>query len=82
MVVARIDRVENNRECRTIPTLTYHVMLEQDAVAATVLERHGADWISRLPGAADTLDLPGVGVAIPLADLYEGLDLSAPSADD
>jgi len=26
--------------------------------------------------------LPGVGIEIPLAELYEGLDLSSPAADD
>jgi len=79
---ARVDRVEKNREYRTIASVTHYIMLEQDEIAATVLERSGENWISRLPGPADTLLLPDVGIEIPLVELYEGLDLSSPAADD
>jgi len=79
---ARVDRVEKNREYRTIASVTHYVMLEQDEIAATVLERSGEDWISHLLGATDTLLLPDVGIEIPLAELYEGLDLSSPVADN
>ncbi len=79
---ARVDRVEKNREYRTIASVTHYVMLEQDEIAATVLERSGENWISRLLGATDTLHLPDVGIEIPLVELYEGLDLSNPAADD
>ena len=45
---ARVDRVEKNRDYRTIASVTHYVMLEQDEVAATVLERSGENWISSL----------------------------------
>lgn len=79
---ARVDRVEKNREYRSLSSVTHYVMLEQDEIAATVLERFGENWISSLLGTADTLLLPGVGIEIPLAELYEGLDLSNPAAED
>ncbi len=79
---ARVDRMKKNREYRTIASVTHYVMLEQDEIAATVLERSGENWISSLLGATDTLLLPDLGIEIPLAELYEGLDLSSPAADD
>jgi len=79
---ARQDRVEKNREYRATASVTHYVMLEQDEIAATVLERHGENWISSLLGETDTLVLPGVGIEIPLAELYEGLDFSNPQADE
>ncbi len=79
---ARVDRVEKNREYRTIASVTHYVMLEQDEVAATVLQRDGEQWISTLLGEADTLRLPGVGIEIPLAELYEGLELPNRPGDD
>ncbi len=77
---ARQDRVEKNREYRATASVTHYVMLEQDASAATVLERHGDKWVSTLLGEVDTVLLPGVGIEIPLAELYEGLDFSGQPA--
>ncbi len=74
---ARQDRIEKNREYRATASVTHYIMLEQETVAATVLERHGDGWISSLLGEADILHLPGVNIEIPLAELYEGLDFSA-----
>ncbi len=51
---ARQDRVEKNREYRATASATHYVMLEQDAIAATVLERHGDKWISTLLAACRT----------------------------
>lgn len=70
---ALTDRIVKNREYRTIATTTHYIMLEQDEIAAEVLRRDGENWISSLLGAGDTLHLPGVGIDIPMAELYEGL---------
>jgi len=53
------------------------VMLEQDRVAATVFSRQEGGWIGHLVGEGETLHLPEIGLELPLAELYEGLDLSA-----
>ena len=75
---ARQDRVEKNREYRSIASLTHYVMLEQDGIAATVLERQGERWVSSILGEGDTLPLSSIGIEIPLAELYEGLAFPAP----
>ena len=78
---ALTDRIIKNREYRTIATTTHYVMLEQDGIAAEVLRRDGENWISSLLGAGDTLVLPGVDIAIPLDELYEGLTFPAPAGE-
>jgi Uma2 family endonuclease len=73
---ARRDRVEKNREYRATPSVAHDVMLEQNEIAATVLERHDGRWADDLLGNGDVLALPGTGISIPLAELYEGVDFA------
>jgi hypothetical protein len=53
------------------------VLLEQTAIAATFHQREiggptGNPWIATAHTEGD-LNLPGLGVALPLAELYQGL---------
>jgi Uma2 family endonuclease len=79
---ALTDRIIKNRECRDTPSIRRYVLLEQDQPAATVFERKDSDWIGHLPVDATTLAMPGIGIEIPLADLYEDLSFEAPTATD
>ena len=53
-------------------------MLEQDSVAGTVFERRDEEWVGRLLTADGVLEMPEIGIALPLSALYEGLDLDQP----
>lgn len=78
---ARVDRTVKAREYRETPSLRRYVMLEQGAVAATVHARDAdGRWTAALLFAGDALDLPEVGVSLPLAELYQDLDLAGPGA--
>jgi hypothetical protein len=77
---ARRDRIDKNREYRAAPSVTHYVMIEQTTRAATVLERHGDTWFDQLLVEGDTMQLPSIGIEIPLDELYEGVDLA--TADD
>ena len=79
---ARIDRTEKNREYASTASVRRYVMLEQDAVVATVFERMGEDWVGHLLGADAVLSMPEIGIEVPLAEFYEGLDLSQPPNDE
>ena len=57
-------------------------MLEQDRIGATVIARIGPDWLGHLLTDAATLALPEIGLTLPLAELYEGVDLTAASSAD
>ena len=72
---ARIDRIVKLGEYRDTPSIQRYVMLEQDFQAAIVLTRNGNDWVTTAVDADGTLSLPEIEVELPLADLYEGIEM-------
>lgn len=77
---SRIDRVEKLREHQATPSIRRYVLLEQDAVAATVyLKQDGAWTVSVLTGDA-VLAMPEVETEIPLPAIYADVELPAPDA--
>ncbi len=79
---ARTDRIVKNREYASTASIQRYVMLEQAEIAGTLFERVGGEWIGRLLAADAVLQMPEIGIELPLAELYEGLDLTGPSEDE
>lgn len=80
---ARIARVDKNAEYRATPSIRHYVMLEQAAPAATVFSRSGEDWIGQFVTGADAVVmLQAVGVELPLAEVYAGIEFPTDDADD
>jgi Uma2 family endonuclease len=77
---AAVDRIVKAREYQATPSVQRYVMLEQDRIAATVYARVGEGWTHEILIAGSTLVLPEIGVAVALAELYEGL-VFAPQQD-
>jgi Uma2 family endonuclease len=75
---SRTDRIDKNREYRDTPSIQRYVLLEQTAMAATVFNRVGDDWVGHLVDGDTALELPEVGLTLRLADLYEGVELEPP----
>ena len=50
--------------------------------AATVFTREGADWLGRRADADAILAMPEIGIDLPLAELYDGIDFPDPVQDD
>ena len=75
---ARTDRSVTNREYASTPSIRRYAMLEQADIAGTVFERVGNDWIGHLLGPDTVLDMPEIGIEFPIAELYEGVDLTDP----
>lgn len=73
---ARVDRVTKNAEYRATASVRRYVMLEQDSQAATVFAREDDRWVGSLLTGDAVLAMPEIGIEVPLAELYEGLDLS------
>jgi Uma2 family endonuclease len=70
---ATTDRVVKLVDYAAVPSLRAYVLLEQTAVAATLFQREpGGSWIASAHTAGSLL-LPGLDVAVPLAELYQGL---------
>ena len=57
-------------------------MLEQERIGATVLVRAQDGWSALILKDDDTLDMPEIGLAIPLAEFYEGLAFEAQPVED
>ena len=72
---ASTDRLAKTREYQAIPSLQRYVILEQDHVAATVFARTAEGWSGQVLAAGETLAMPEIGIAVPLDDLYLGVDL-------
>ncbi len=79
---ARTDRIVKNREYASTASVRRYVMLEQDDIAATVFERVGERWVGSILAEDAVISMPEIGIELPLAELYEGLDLSNPPADE
>ena len=74
---ATTDRVVKLIDYAAVPSLRSYVLLEQTALAATLFAREPAgEWIASAH-TEGSLVLPGVNVALPLADLYRGLSFPA-----
>jgi len=76
------DRITKNQEYAALPSVQRYVMLEQDRIGATVFARVGADWLGHILTDDATLTLPEIGLTLPLAELYEGVDLAAASSTE
>ncbi len=79
---ARKDRTVKNREYAATASVQRYVMLEQVEVGGTMFERTGDDWVGHVLGADSVVAMPEIGIELPLAELYEGLDLSSPPEDE
>ena len=77
---AYIDRFEKLREYGATPSIQRYVMLEQDAVAAVVYVRKGGDLVVETLAADDTLRMPEIGIEVPMAEFYVGVDLTGEAA--
>lgn len=71
---ASTDRIQKNQEYRDTPSIRRYVMLEQDAVGATVFARDGDGWTGRVLGPGAMLALPETSVEFRLNEVYEGLE--------
>jgi len=77
---ARSDLVTKNREYAATASVHRYVILSQDEVAGTMFERIGGDWVGHLLAADAVLRMPEIGIEVPLAELYEGIDFSSAEA--
>ncbi len=72
----RRDRITKNEEYRLTPSVQRYVMLEQDEQAATVFAREGDRWVGTLLKGEAILSMPEIGIEVPLAEFYEGLEFA------
>ena len=70
-------RVEKLLDYAHVPSLRCYILLEQAMAADTIYVRDPAGaWMARV-ATSGCLDLPGLDIAVPLADLYRALTFPA-----
>ncbi len=77
---SRTDRIEKLREYGATASIRRYVILEQDAIAAMVFVRKENDLVADTLTAGDTLRMPEIGVEVPMAEFYTGIELPPESS--
>jgi len=74
----RTDRIEKVREYRAVPSIRRYVILECTSIGLTVFERRDAEdgWTASTLTEDDMLRMEEIGVDVPVAELYQGVELS------
>ena len=72
---SRTDRIVKAREYGATPSIQRYVILEQSAQAATVFTRMHGVWASIVLEGDVALDMPEIGISVPLAELYQDVEL-------
>ena len=74
---ARTDLVTKNHEYAATASVRRYVVLAQDTIGGTMFERVAGDWVGHLLHSDSVLRMPEIGIELPLAELYDGIDLGA-----
>jgi len=72
---ARTDRIEKNREYEAVPSIRRYILLEQNSIAAEVYTREDQHWLRSTVTGDGIPVMPEIGVELPLAEAYAGLEL-------
>jgi Uma2 family endonuclease len=73
------DRIIKVREYLAVASVHTYVIVEQNFIGATLLQRHDDTWTATTLTVDDTLRLHRPDIEIAMSELYEGVDL--PSAE-
>jgi len=76
------DLITKNAEYAATPSVRRYVVLAQDAIGGTMFERVGEDWRGRLLSADSLLRMPEIGIEVPMAEFYEGVELATVDHDE
>ena len=73
----RIDEGEKKEAYLAIPSLGAYLLVEQETAAVLVWRRTEQGFVREVyTGLEATVPLPEIGIELPLAELYEGVELS------
>jgi Uma2 family endonuclease len=75
-----IDIGAKNEEYRDTRSIQRYVMLAQDRQQAMVFARVDNDWVGHIVSGNAVLEMPEIGIQVPLADLYEGVSFEPTTA--
>ena len=67
---------------RDTPSIKRYVLIAQDHRRATVFVRVNGDWVGHIVTDEALLEMPEIGIEVPLTELYDGLPLGSPPIAD
>jgi Uma2 family endonuclease len=74
---SKTDLIDKNREYRATPSIERYVILQQTHPSAIVFTRRADGWLSEIvSGNEVSLELPEIGIAVPLSEVYANLGIS------
>ncbi len=71
---ARTDRFKKAEDYWATPSIQHFVLIEQAFPGAIILSRGSSAWSRTSIEQGGVLDLPAIGVSLPLAELYRDVD--------
>ena len=76
---ARNDHITKFREYSAVPSIRRYVIVEHSGPDILVYSRHEAEgaWTAVALTTDDSLDLPEVGIEVPVNELYRGITFAA-----
>ena len=75
---ANTDLIEKNREYRATRSIQHYVIVQQTHAEAIVFFRQNDLWLCEVViGDAANLNMPEIGMDMPFAELYAGIELIA-----
>jgi len=77
-VFDRTERIEKLLEYRAVSSIRRYVILECSSIGLTTFSRLNgtADWTANVFIANEALDMPELGIAVPVREFYENVDFS------
>ncbi len=78
---AHDDLVLKNAEYRSTPSVQRYVILQQTHAGAIAFSRKGDDWVAETMLADGMLQMPEIGLDIPLAEIYADVELTADAVE-
>lgn len=79
---SRLDRIVKLREYAAVPSIRRYVILESSSAALTVHARAQGDapWTTTALTGEEVLPLPEIGLEVPVAEFFEGVEVEEGAA--
>ncbi len=75
---ARTDRIAKAANYWAAPSIAHYVLVEQSFMGVFVHSRGASAWLQTPFGEAEeSVDLPALGLSIPLSEIYDGISFPA-----
>lgn len=72
---ANTDHLVKLGEYASTPSIQRYVILEQDSIGAVIYTRKGADFVAGIAREGDTLEMPELGISVPMTEFYDGVEV-------